>query len=31
VTHRMGLGEVPGALAMMAQGVALKILIRPSE
>jgi L-iditol 2-dehydrogenase len=30
VTHHMGLGEVPEALVMMAQGAALKILIRPS-
>jgi L-iditol 2-dehydrogenase len=29
VTHRMGLAEVPEALAMMGRGEALKVLIRP--
>jgi L-iditol 2-dehydrogenase len=29
VTHEMGLAEVPEALALMAEGQALKILIRP--
>lgn len=30
VTHRMSLGEVPDALALMAKGEALKVLITPA-
>jgi len=29
VTHTLGLGDVPSALAMMAKGEALKVLIEP--